>query len=300
MQSRLGSRPVLLALAGALAIAFSGILVRLADVEPSTAAFFRCAYAVPFLVPLAVWERRTFGPRERGQAWLAWLAGLFFAADLVLWHHAIAAVGAGLATVIANTQIVVVGLTAWVLLGERPSTRLIAAVPVVLAGVVLISGVVGADAYGDEPMLGVVLGIGTALAYSGFLLVLRAGNRDLRRPAGPLLDATIAAAVGSAVAGVALGELELVPSWPEHGWLLLLAVSAQVIGWLLITASLPRLPAAVSSVLLTAQPAATVVLAMLLVDEDPSFVQLAGVAVVIAGVATVAGRRRPAERGIPT
>jgi hypothetical protein len=41
---------VLLALAGALAIAFSGILVRLADVEPSTAAFFRCAYAVPFLI----------------------------------------------------------------------------------------------------------------------------------------------------------------------------------------------------------------------------------------------------------
>jgi drug/metabolite transporter (DMT)-like permease len=202
--------------------------------------------------------------------------------------------------VIANTQVVIVGLTAWVLLGERPSTRLIAAVPVVLAGVVLISGVVGADAYGDEPALGVVLGIGTALAYSGFLLVLRAGNRDLRRPAGPLLDATIAAAVGSAVAGVALGELELGPSWPEHGWLLLLAVSAQVIGWLLITASLPRLPAAVSSVLLTAQPAATVVLAMLLVDEDPSFVQLAGVAVVIAGVATVAGRRRPTERGIPT
>jgi drug/metabolite transporter (DMT)-like permease len=300
MRSRLGSRPVLLALAGALAIAFSGILVRLADVEPSTAAFFRCAYAVPFLIPLAVWERRTFGPREPGQARLAWIAGLFFAVDLVLWHHAIAAVGAGLATVIANTQVVIVGLTAWVLLGERPSTRLIAAVPVVLAGVVLISGVVGADAYGDEPALGVVLGIGTALAYSGFLLVLRAGNRDLRRPAGPLLDATIAAAVGSAVAGVALGELELSPSWPEHGWLLLLAASAQVIGWLLITASLPRLPAAVSSVLLTAQPAATVVLAMLLVDEDPSFVQLAGVAVVIAGVATVAGRRRPAERGIPT
>lgn len=296
----LGSRPVLLALAGALAIAFSGILVRLADVEPSTAAFFRCAYAVPFLIPLAVWERRTFGPRERGQARLAWIAGLFFAADLVLWHHAIAAVGAGLATVIANTQVVIVGLTAWVLLGERPSGRLLAAVPVVLAGVVLISGVIGGNAYGDRPELGVVLGIATALAYSGFLLVLRAGNRDLRRPAGPLLDATIAAALGSAVAGVGLGELDLAPTWPAHGWLLLLAVSAQVIGWLLITASLPRLPAAVSSVLLTAQPAATVLLAMLIVDENPSVVQLAGVLVVIAGVAWVAGRRQPSERSIAT
>ena len=129
MRRRLGSRPAVLALAGALAIAFSGILVRLADVEPSTAAFYRCTYAVPFLIPLAVWERRSFGSRERGQALLAWLAGLFFAADLVLWHHAIGAVGAGLATVIANTQVVLVGLTAWVLLGERPSGRLIVAVP---------------------------------------------------------------------------------------------------------------------------------------------------------------------------
>ena len=40
-------RPVLAGVLGALVIAFSGILVRLAEVSPSTAAFFRCAYALP-------------------------------------------------------------------------------------------------------------------------------------------------------------------------------------------------------------------------------------------------------------
>ena len=52
---------------------------------------------------------------------LAAIAGLFFAGDLLFWHHAIEAVGAGLATVLGNLQVIVVGIVAWLLLGERPS-----------------------------------------------------------------------------------------------------------------------------------------------------------------------------------
>lgn len=77
-------------------------------------------YALPFLAVLAWGERRRYGPRERGQRPLALLAGLFFAADLVFWHHAIAAVGAGLGTVLANTQLILVGLAALAVLGEKP------------------------------------------------------------------------------------------------------------------------------------------------------------------------------------
>jgi drug/metabolite transporter (DMT)-like permease len=45
-----------MAMAGATCIAFSAILVRLADVPPSTAAFYRCAYALPPLALLVWWE----------------------------------------------------------------------------------------------------------------------------------------------------------------------------------------------------------------------------------------------------
>jgi drug/metabolite transporter (DMT)-like permease len=292
---------VLLTAAGAACIAFSAILVRLADVEPSTAAFFRCAYALPALAVLALWERRRFGARERGQAPLAWLAGVFFALDLILWHHAIGAVGAGLATVLGNVQVVLVALLAWAILRDRPENRVLAAAPVVLAGVVLISGVIGSGAYGDDPALGVLFGLLTALAYAGFLLVLRAANRDLRRPAGPLFDATLAAALAALAIGWPLGELELAPSWPAHGWLLLLALTSQVLGWLLISIALPRVQAAVVSVVLTLQPVMSVILAALLLDEEPSTVQIAGVGVVVAGIALATvgrprlGRSRPSE-----
>jgi drug/metabolite transporter (DMT)-like permease len=288
----LAHRPVLAAVLGALAIAFSAILVRLADVEPSTAAIFRCAYAVPALMLLAWLERRRYGPRPWSQVRLAWLAGIFFALDLVLWHHAINAVGAGLATVLGNTQVVIVPIIAWLLLAERPERRIALSVPIVLGGVVLISGVIGADAYGRDPLMGVIFGLGTGVAYAGFLLVLRRGNRDIRRPAGPLLDATIAAAVAATLIGLPLGEVDLVPSWPAHGWLALLALGVQVVGWLLISVSLPRLQAALTSVVLTIQPVAAVGLAMVLLGEAPSIVQLLGVAAILSGLALAPLRRR--------
>src|SRR5438067_5225711 len=96
------------AMLGAVAIAFSSILVRLSHASPSTAAIFRCAYALPIL-GLLVWiEKRRCGSRTWRERRAGLLAGIFFAADLLLWHHSIGDVGAGLATVLANIQVVLV------------------------------------------------------------------------------------------------------------------------------------------------------------------------------------------------
>jgi drug/metabolite transporter (DMT)-like permease len=242
----LARRPVLAAVLGALTIATSAILVRLADTTPATAAIFRCAYALPPLLLLAWYERRRYGPRAPGQARLAWIAGAFFAADLVMWHHAIGLVGAGLATVLGNTQVVMVPIIAWLVLGERQA------------------------------------------------------NADQRRPAGPLFTATLSAAIFSILIGLPLGEVDLVPSWPTHGWLLVLALGVQVIGWLFISLSLSRLPAAVTSVVLTIQPVGSVLLGMWLLHEAPSEFQLLGVLFILAGLAITTLRlRAPWQRTAP-
>jgi drug/metabolite transporter (DMT)-like permease len=291
----LADHPLVAAIAGALTIAFSAILVRLSHASPSTAAVFRCAYALPPLALLAALERRRYGPRSRNDLFLSAIAGAFFAADLICWHHAIGDVGAGLATVLGNLQVVLVGVLAWMLLRERPEARVLLAVPLVLLGVVLISGVIGHGAYGRDPARGVLFGILTGLTYAGFILVLRHGNRDLRRPAGPLFEATAVAAVLAVLAGAVIGDVDLAPSWPGHGWLLTLALTSQVLGWLLISVSLPRLPAALTSVLLTIQPVGSVLLGVVILSESPSAAQLAGVCVVLAGimVASLRPRRAP-------
>src|SRR3954452_2045690 len=121
-----------MAIGGALAIAFSAILVRLAAVSPSTAAVFRCAYAGPILYLLTRSENRRFGPREAGDRRLAAIAGVFFAIDLICWHHAIEDVGAGLATVLGNLQVAFVPVIAWLVLSEHPSRRVLATLPLML------------------------------------------------------------------------------------------------------------------------------------------------------------------------
>jgi drug/metabolite transporter (DMT)-like permease len=291
---RLGGAPAI-AFAGALTIAFSAILVHTADVHPATAALYRCAYAVPVLGLLAWLERRRYGRRGEGQQRLALVAGLFFAADLIFWHQAIADVGAGLATVLGNLQVVIVPFVAWAVLAEAPGRRILAALPLTTGGVVLISGVLEDGAYGANPARGVLFGALTGIAYAGFILILRHGNADLRRPAGPLFDATWVAAVVALAAALVLGADDIVPAWPSAGWLVLLALSSQVLGWLLISISLPRLPAALTSMILTIQPVGAVLLGIVLLGEDPSVLQLCGAACILAGLVSVAAGRRRAK-----
>jgi drug/metabolite transporter (DMT)-like permease len=293
---RLHNRPILAALTGAVAISFSGILFRVAHVSPSTGAVFRCLYALPPLWLLARWEDSRYGPRPLKQRGLAWLAGLFFAVDLVAWHQGIEEVGAGLATVLGNLQVVLVGLLAWAILREKPPGRSLAAIPVALVGVVLISGAFEHGAYGRNPGLGVAYGILTAVCYSGFLLVLREGNRDLRRPAGPLFDATLVSALATIPIGLVWGNLDWTPGWTAQGYLLLLALSSQALGWLLISITLPRLPAALTSVLLTFQPVLSVLFAWAILSESPSVIQLGGVALVLSGLLIVSAGRRQEPR----
>jgi len=292
VKRRLVETPVLAALAGAFCIAFSGILFRLAHVSPSTGAFFRCLWALPPLWWLARREDSRYGPRSPRARLLGAAAGAFFAVDLVAWHHSVEEVGAGLATVLGNLQVVLVGPIAWLLLHERVRSRTLAAIPISLGGVVLISGAVGSGAYGRNPGLGVLYGIVTALAYTGFLLTLRRGSADLRRVAGPLADATAVSAIGAALFGVVFGELDLTPSLEAQGWLVLLALSSQALGWLVIAVSLPRLPAALTSVLLTLQPVLSVLFAAAILGEAPSALQLLGVAGVLAGLLLASSGRR--------
>ena len=289
--------PARAALAGALATAFSAILYRTAEVSPETGAFFRCAYALPVLWVFVWREERLLGRRPRQLRLTAWAAGAFFAADLLLWHHAIEAVGAGLASVLGNIQVVLVGLIAWALFRERLAPAALAAIPIAMLGIVLISGALEDGAYGDNPPLGVLFGLLTGIAYSGFLLTLRRGAGDRRRVAGPLFDATLASTVLILPVGLASGDLDFAPRLESQAWLVALALTSQVLGWLLITVSLPRLPAVATSLLLTLQPAAAVVFAAILLGEDPSPLQLVGVGAILAGlvVASVGRRSRTSE-----
>jgi drug/metabolite transporter (DMT)-like permease len=295
MRSGAGRWPAAQAAVGAMCISAAAILFTLANVGPVTATFYRCALPLPVLALLAFAEQRRHGPRPLASRGCAALAGLFLAVNLVLWIHAIADVGAGAATVLGNLQVVFVAGLAWVALGERPSRRLLLALPVVMCGVVLVSGVIGPTGTGLDPVAGVVYGLATSATYSCFLLIMRQTAGQGRHVAGQLFDATAGAALGALLLGLVSGGPHLAIPWQSLGWLLVLTVTSGVVGWLLITWSLPRLPAAVSALVLLLEPAGALVLAAVVLHQRPSPIQIAGAALVCGGVLVTAiePARRP-------
>lgn len=279
-----------IALSGIGIISFSAIFVRLAGTSPITTAFFRALYAIPVLAVIWLWGKRR-DQRPGRVRLLAAAAGLFLAADLLAWHNAIDDIGAGLATVLANVQVVFVAVIAWVVYRERPSTLAIWLVPNILIGVTLISGLGRSDAYGASPLRGVAFGLAAGVLYAGFILTLRAANRMYLAPTGgPMLDATLGLLIGTVVLAPFSGGIDVSWTWPAHGWLIAIGVLAQAIGWLLITYTLPRLPALETSLLILLQPVLTVVWARIIFEERLSTVQLTGVVLVLAGLGILSGR----------
>jgi drug/metabolite transporter (DMT)-like permease len=170
-------------------------------------------------------------------------------------------------------------------------------IPIVLIGVACISGLGQDDAYGVRPFAGTMLGLASGVLYSFFLLAFRASNRVLARPAGPLLDATAGAAISTLAVGSIDPGFNLNFSWPEHGYLIALALGSQVAGWLMITYALPRLAALETSLLMLLQPMVSLVLGALVLGERISWLQGFGIVLVISGVAYVSmkGATRPTK-----
>jgi drug/metabolite transporter (DMT)-like permease len=279
------------AAAAAVGLSFTAVFYALSETSPSTATVFRALYALPIVWWLARRENGLVGSRPwRVRLW-PFLAGIFFGVDLLLFHQSILLMGAGLASVMSNLQVVIVLLAAWLIWNERPTTTQAIGIPLALVGILLISGLVGGDAYGSDPALGSVLGVFVAITYAGYLLLMRKG-RDRRRAAGPILDATVGTLLTGLVVGLAMGDFDPVPSLPGHVWLLLLALSAQVAGGLMLAVALPRLPAVTTSLILLIQPVLAVIFAMAILSESPSSAQLLGVGLVVGGVLLGSATRR--------
>lgn len=275
------------ALTGALLISFSAIYYALSDVSPTTAAFFRAVYALPVLF-LLWWIRKGRDRRPARRRWLAVAAGLSLGADAVSWHTAIDFIGTGLATLLANTSVIFVAVGAWLLLGEKPRRATLIAIPVILAGVAMVSGLGQGGAFGADPLRGTVFALMAAVLYAGFILGFRHANDEHAPAAGPLLEATFGTAIAAAVLGAIGQNIEFDVSFPSHAWLLILALGSQVAGWLLIGYALPRLPAVETATIILIQPALTMVWGALIFEERPSPLQIIGAVVVLSGVAFVA------------
>ena len=293
MTADLDRRTMLVALAGAVAISFSPVFYIYSDTNPSTGAFFRMLYALPALALLAFLVRKA-DTRSSRTRWTAFGAGLILAPDMLSYHSSMIFIGIGIATLIGNSQVIIVTLASWKLFGEKPNPAILLSLPVVIIGLALISGIADPEPYGEDPVKGVVFGMMAAFFYSSFLILFRYSNRELAPSSSVQLDATAGAALGLLVLGLlplssmSIEPLELQPTWPGHGWLIVLALLCQVAGWLAIAHALPRLPAAHTSFAVLLQPVLTLVWGyVILHQEGHSQNQAIGIFLVLAAIIAV-------------
>ena len=285
-------RTMLIALAGAFLLSFAPLFYIQSETTPITGAFFRMAYAIPILLIL-VWYLNREDSRSFNTRMLTFAAGFLLAIDFAGYHSAIDYIGSGIATLIGNSQVIIVTLSSWWLFGERPNRMILLALPMVMLGLVFIAGIWDDEPYGEDPFKGVIASIVAAIFYSSFLILYRYSNRIKAPSANLQFDATIGAAVGLLLIGIApLEGLDIEPinftlSWPGHGWLILLAISCQIIGWIAITFALPRLPAAHTSFAVLLQPVLTIVWGVILLSETPSLQQMVGMTLIFFAIIAV-------------
>lgn len=276
-----------LAVLGTIGISFSAILVKLSGASPAAAGFYRMAYAIPTLLLLALLLRKdAYRPLQP----IGWLAGIVFALNLFLWHLSIKYIGAGIATVLANTQVIFIALLGWLLLSERPTRTAFLLLPFLFTGVILLTGLDG-QSFGSKPGLGVLFGVLSGLTSASYVLIFRQASRKLQ-PGGPPIGLLLQTTTGAALAGLLLGptfdpSFSLVIPWSSHAWLVLLALSAQVGGWLLLGQALRTLSALETAVIMLLQPVLALAWGWLIFGETSSSIQSVGVAIVLISMVTL-------------
>lgn len=268
-------------LAGGCAIAFAPIFVRLADTGPVASAFWRCSLAVPVLW---IWllAKRENGARHDFHSSALLLAGLFFASDLGVWHFSILYTSVANATVLANLAPIFVTLAGWMLWRRKVTRTFLVGMFVAIAGMFVLVG--PNFAAGGRPLLGDALGALTAVFYAGYFLAIKIA-RDARASTARLM------AWSTTITAIALLPVALLmpqPFWPSSaaGWWVLagLAIVSQVLGQGLIAYAFAHLPASLSSVSLLIQPVMAALFAWALFGEAIGVFQLAGGAIVLAGI----------------
>ena len=276
---------------GLIAIGFSAIFVRQADVPGTVASFYRMAIPTIILAAPAIKrlrERKWYGPALR---W-AVLGGFVFALDLSFWASGVVISGATIPTLLANTAPVWVGLGALLFFREELPRKFWFGLAIAFLGTALVLGLESLGAISFD--LGAFLGLIAGIFYAAYFLITQIGRKSL--------DVLSYFWVSGGSATVALFIYNLLFSQQMWGFtptsyfnLLALGLISQGVGVLAINYVQGLLPATIVSTTLLGQPVVTALLAGPLLGEKLQPAQIVGGAAVLLGVYIV-HRSRTSDR----
>jgi drug/metabolite transporter (DMT)-like permease len=284
-------------LAGAGCIGFAPVLVRLSDVGPSATAFYRLLFALPFLW-VWMWVDQSKSPLTARPATakdflVLAIAGLFFTADLALWHWSLQFTSVATSTLLTNFAPLLVTAAAAIFLREKITHQFVVGMLVAVGGAALL--VIDRIEFRQHQALGNALAVLTAVFYAGYLLSVKVLRIRFSTPT-IMAWSGIVSCISFLV--VALLSNETVIPASTGGWVAVIALAliSHLGGQALITHALGHLPASFSSVTLLLQPLVAALLAWVLLKERLTLWQWTGGVIILCGI-FLAGRKAPEAQG---
>lgn len=269
----------LMLLLGILCISWSAIFVKLADVSGLSAAFYRMFIGLIGILP--IWFFRKKKVISRKSFGMACLCGVIFACDIAVWNVSILMTKAAISTLLANLAPVWVGLGAILFLSEKPGKIYWIGTLIALFGVTVI---VGFDQiYHSRLNIGHFLAVLASLFYACYLLLVRRGRQDI--------DTVSFTMISMASSAFVLWILVLVFNAPLSGfslssWQALVGVGlvSQLGGWLALNYAIAHMPSTIASVSLLSQSVFTALIAVPVLGEHLTSMEVLGALIVLSGI----------------
>lgn len=238
-------------LAGNVALALGPWAVRLADTGPVSAAFWRLALALPFLVALARATGQRLGGIPGRTLALVALGSTAFAFDLAAWHYGIGLTRLGNATLFGNAGSIVLLFWGFIISRNLPKGMEWLAIIFALGGSAILLG--ESLEISTATLIGDLFCLAAGLSYAVYLLTLQ----DARKAIGAwslLVWVSVFACPVLLAMALILGE-PVLPGAAGWGPLVALAFLSQLVGQGLLVFALRHFSPLVIGLALLTQPA---------------------------------------------
>ena len=268
-------------------------LVRLADVGPVAAGFWRLTLAIPFLAFVAL--RQSRGRPFPGWTLLAAVAvgGLFFAADLAAWHEGILRTKLANATLFGNFASFLFAIYGFVLLRCLPGPLQGTALLLAGSGTVLLLG----ESFRVSPhqLTGDLFAILAGLFYTFYLIAVDRARRVMA-PWPVLAVSTAAGSLPLLALALATGETVIPTDWTP---VIALSISSQLFGQGLLVYAMGHLSPVVVGLCFLTQPIASALIGWMAYGERLSIGDGLGALLICVALVLIRLPARKPAIGVP-
>jgi drug/metabolite transporter (DMT)-like permease len=301
------NRGFLIALASAVVLSFTAILIRMISetyqLPALVLAFWREIFVSVCMLPvLAIVKPELLRLRKKDLPFML-LFGLILALFNQLWTLSVTLSGAAVATVLVYVSGAFTAILGWWLLKETLGWKKITAVLLCLLGALFVSGATNPAAWAANT-LGIIVGILSGLLYAFYSLMGKTATQRGINPWTTLFFSFLFASFFMLLTN--LLPLDFIPGTASSladmlwlgtqwdGWLLLLllAIGPTLLGFGLYNVSLSLLPSSTTNLIVTIEPVFTAILAFFMLGERLTALEMAGSGLILIALVILRMRKR--------